>query len=98
MMPRSVVLDAPISRPSIAMVPRFSRSRASSSASGMRAELTPVAVVPRAQVAHRVQRLAAERARRAAGRHDLLRALDEGPGGLRGEAHAEAIAVGGGLL
>src|SRR5215469_14750556 len=94
---RSVVLDASTSRPSSSIRPWRSNSSASvsDSAPAMTTGLAVVAVVPRAQVPARVQRLAAQRAGRAArGQHP------PGPGNElprrgRGQPHPQPVEVAG---
>src|SRR5215475_379872 len=94
---RSVVLDASTSRPSSSIRPCRNSSSASvsDSAPAMTIGLAVVAVVPRAQVPARVQRLAAQRAGRAAGGQHPAGALDELPGGGRRQPHAQPVEVAG---
>src|SRR5690348_15263905 len=95
----SVAFEASTRRPSIDSSPHSSSSRASAtgsssggvSSSGFKARAAVVAVLAGTDVSGRVERLPAQRARRAAGGDDAPGPLDERAGAGRFDAHAQRV-------
>src|SRR5579862_1336199 len=89
------LFDEPISAPMTSSSPSRRAARtASASAAGRAPAMGSVdvgAVLAGADVAARIERVAAQRARRTARPDDPERPLDERPGGVSGEAHPQEV-------